>query len=115
MALNAGTINADSGMSQAIYEALYVNMKSGFENETPSPEVIEGWKKLAFIIAKGVIDHLKANMEITGISSTGTVTAEVTAQSGSAEPNAHTHQVTLPAAGNGIVLTLVGDTTGHVQ
>lgn len=34
-------------------------------------EVRTGWKKLAYAIAKGVIEHLKSNLEIYGIETQG--------------------------------------------
>ncbi len=76
MALEIGDINKKpgemGGMSQAIYDALYKNLKGGFKNGLPK-EVIDGWKKLAFAISTGVIEHIKSNMEINGINTSGKV------------------------------------------
>ncbi len=73
MALEAGTIDADSGMSKAIYDALHDNLKDGFLPDPPSTEVKDGWKKLSFCIATGVIEYIKTNMEINGIQTAGII------------------------------------------
>ncbi|MCP4647337.1 MAG: hypothetical protein GY852_06320 [bacterium] len=79
MALEAGTDKADSGMSRAIYlqiDALlspqFGSSNSGDDGSALS-QAREGWKQLSFAIAQGVIEHIKANMEIFGISTKGRV------------------------------------------
>lgn len=100
MALEAGNINAENGMSKAIYDALYDKMKTNFPGEQPSEEVCDGWKKLAYSIAFGVIEHIKINMEINGITAEGSVTTVVTGNTGQAD---------------GVIFTQNNDGTGHIQ
>ena len=66
MEFNAGSINADSGMSKLIYESMYNHLKSGFPGE-PTPELLTAWKKLAYSIAAGIIDYFKTESKIAGI------------------------------------------------
>jgi hypothetical protein len=73
MPLSAGSREADSGMSKAIYDALFENLKDGFKDKTPTEDVKNGWKKLAFAISTGVIDHIKSNMEIKGVTTSGKI------------------------------------------
>ncbi len=83
MSLNAGNITADAGMSKDIYDAMLANMSDGFPDGV-SDEVKTGWRKLAYSIADGVIQHIEANMEISGDTQAG------------GEDN-HTHPVSLSA------------------
>ncbi|HET7872214.1 MAG TPA: hypothetical protein VFL42_06860 [Terriglobales bacterium] len=86
MALDAGDSNASSGMSQTIYDAMNTAMKDGIPPDQ-LPDVQKGWKKLAASIAQGVVNHLKANLEVTvsGVQASGTFNAQniTTAQTGS--------------------------------
>ena len=89
MALDPGTENADTGMSAAIYEELSLLLSKPFDNaiaaapdnearraaENILAQARDGWKKLSYCIAKGVVDHITHNMEITGLQATGTVTS----------------------------------------
>jgi hypothetical protein len=52
-------------------------MKEGIDEAT-LPDVQKSWKKLAFAIATGVIEHLKSAMEIKGIQSSGSISIPVT-------------------------------------
>lgn len=67
MGLEPGDITAAGGMSKAIYDALFNNMKGSFPDSKPSEDVCQSWKKLAYSISYGVIEHIKSNMEINGI------------------------------------------------
>ena len=69
MALQIGDINASFGMSKAIYDELN-NILSPPLDGTPSEEMTkirDAWRQLAFAVAKGVISHIKSNMEISGV------------------------------------------------
>jgi hypothetical protein len=112
MALEAGNESADNGMSKAIYDALYDSLKANFDEEKPPDDVCDSWRKLAYSIAFGVIEHIKSNMEINGIevavsNVSTTVTVATTCPSG---------EGTGTGTGSG---TAEGqqsnDGTGHVQ
>jgi hypothetical protein len=77
MALQPGDADASLGMSLKIYEKINEVLKEGIDQAT-LPDVQRSWKKLAFAIATGVIEHLKSDMEITGIQSSGSISAPVT-------------------------------------
>ena len=86
MALEIGSEEADSGMSQAIYEQIDYYLSPALEEAVDSAEdaakaaaqealdaAREGWKKLSYAIAKGVIEHIKAHLEIHDIETAGEV------------------------------------------
>jgi hypothetical protein len=75
VALQPGDVSASAGMSLTIYTHMNDVLKDGVPPDT-LPKAQESWKKLAFAIASGVIEHLKSNMEITGIQ--GQATANLT-------------------------------------
>jgi hypothetical protein len=81
--MQAGNIEATSGMSKAIYDAMEANMSDAFPDGVPDV-VQEGWKKLAFCIATGVVDHIKSNMDVDGTTAAGGA-------------DNHTHTVSLSA------------------
>ncbi|BAP56311.1 hypothetical protein THII_2014 [Thioploca ingrica] len=56
-------------------------------------DVRAGWKKLAYAIAKGVIEHLTANLEIYGIETKGDL--PIKGNTGTALPNNHLHALDL--------------------
>ncbi len=66
MPLQAGDINASSGMSKAIFDQFDSNLMTQDAKNKLKPEdlaaIREGWKKLAYSIAKGIIDHLESNV-----------------------------------------------------
>jgi hypothetical protein len=69
MALDKGDITASGGMAKAIYDKLREVLEpdlvaSGAEGD----KVREGWRKLSYAIATGVIMHVVDHMEITGIT-----------------------------------------------
>jgi hypothetical protein len=109
MALEIGDQKASSGMSQAIYEQLNTLLSPPLQDMAPADQekVRDGWRQLAFAIATGVINHLKSNMEIFGVQTSGPVTTTVTGTvSGS----------TVTGTGTGNVTTnQTGATTGHVR
>lgn len=77
MPLQPGDVHASAGMSQKIYDHMNAVMKDGVPEAT-LPDVQKSWKKLAFAIASGVIEHLKTDMEITGIQTSATISVPVT-------------------------------------
>ena len=76
MALTIGDSSASDGMTKAIYDKL---------NEVLSPAVPasdlahaqDGWKKLAFAIATGVVNHIVSNGEIQGLAVGGSASLAV--------------------------------------
>jgi hypothetical protein len=77
MAMQIGDAGATAGMAKAIFDEIE-NQLSGGMSPGDLANVRPSWKKLAFAIATGVINHIKSNMEIFGIQSTGPVTTTVT-------------------------------------
>jgi hypothetical protein len=109
MALQIGDTNATSGMSKAIYDQFDALLSPPLAGMPPADleKVRTGWRQLAYAIAKGVVEHIKTNMEISGIQTTGSVNVNVTGTvSGSS----------VTGTGTGTVnTTQSGPTTGHVQ
>ena len=69
MALQAGDQTAAAGMAKAIFDQLDALLSPGLASlsEAEKEPVRDGWRKLAFAIAGGVVAHIVANMEIFGI------------------------------------------------
>lgn len=70
MALVTGDNSASSGMAKAIYDVLNSEIINNLHVNTPTSvkaAMIQSHKKLAYCIAKGVIDHIKSNMEVKGV------------------------------------------------
>ncbi|RZI53868.1 MAG: hypothetical protein EOP16_00540 [Pseudonocardia sp.] len=110
MALVIGDDTAAEGMAGDIYvqleRALSPPMQKAVDEAADEAKATaerslvaarEGWKKLAFAIAHGVITHLLANMEVVGIDVSGSITATVTGESAVAAPGAHKHGIELTA------------------
>jgi len=93
MALTVGDKDASAGMTKAIYDALRAILEDDLKSlgEDKLAPIREGWKKIAYAVAKGVIEHIQTNMEITGIQTQGIV------------------------SGTNVVLTQSNDGTGHVE
>lgn len=68
MALIIGDKNASSGMSKAIYDKIREVMEpiDGVTGQALE-DLRNSWKKLSYAIADGVVNHIKANMEIHGV------------------------------------------------
>ncbi len=94
MPLDPGTVAATSGMSKAIFEQMDAVLSPAFSQlpQGDLDQAREGWRKLSFAIAGGVVSHIVANMEIYGIQVAGEIQQIGT--------------VTLPQS---------GATTGHVK
>jgi hypothetical protein len=127
MTLLPGTAAADSGMAKAIYDQMETLLapplqaavaKATGEAKKKAQDALEGaedgWRKLSFCIATGVISHLKSNLEIRGVQTAGTVNAPVSGLTGQAQPNAHQHQVSLAAGQAGLTFTQSNSGTGLV-
>jgi hypothetical protein len=76
MAIDIGDSGALGGMTKDIYEKL---------NELLSPKVPpdalpaaqSGWKEIAFAVATGVVTHLLAHLEVTGLTVSGSANLTV--------------------------------------
>ena len=121
MPLDTGSEQADSGMSQAIYQELDRLLSPPLQDAVGDAQAVQatldgaraGWKKLSYAIAKGVIEHLKANMEIVGIQAQGNINAPV--QGNTSLVNGHQHGVDLTAVQNNAAFTQSNDGPGHVK
>ena len=69
MSLEIGNITANTGMSKSIYDQINTVLSPSLEemSEEDMEKVRESWRKLAFAVATGVIEHIKSNMEISGV------------------------------------------------
>jgi hypothetical protein len=109
MALVIGDQTATTGLTQSIFEQMDAVLMSAEDKGKLKPpdleKVRDGWRKLAFAIAAGVIDHLKENMEVTGIKASGTVSLDVKNDS----------SVHIGTASGSVTLSQSGPTTGHVN
>lgn|SRR5215813_4986791 len=115
MALMIGEPTADTGMSKAVYDQLQSVLEpdlGGLSTEARS-QLRESWQKLAYAIARGVIEHLMANMEVVGIQSQGNVNAPV--QGNTSLVSGHQHGVNLAGVQNNVVFTQSNDGTGHIK
>ncbi len=113
MALVIGSSAADAGMSKAIYDQvdalLAPPLKKAVDDATggakgKAQEALdaarEGWKKLSFAIATGVVNHILTNMEIAGIQARGDINAAVSGQA---------------ATQSGVTFVQSNDGTGRVR
>ncbi len=111
--LAIGTLAADSGLTKAVYDQLdallALPLQKSVDEATaearPAAQQAldaarDGWKKLAFAVASGVVRHLVDNLEVTGVQTGGNVTAVVSGQ---------------VAVQNGVVFTQTNSGTGHVR
>jgi len=80
MPLAYGTVTAPEGMTTAIYNELILLFEADLINSgAERAKVEEGFKKLSYAIAAGVIKHVKLNMDISGIHvAGGTQTSDIT-------------------------------------
>lgn len=113
MALQIGSENANVGMSLAIYLMMDQQLSPPLQKavddaigdaKPKAQEALdkarEGWKKLSYAIATGVIEHITANMEVFGIKTQGIVSAAVTGNT---------------AVQNNVIFTQNNDGTGRVR
>lgn len=106
MALDAGDKEAQTGMTKAIYDQLNTLLSPAIPAAS-LPDVQRGWRTLAYAISKGVVDYLVANMEVTGIQTSGTLTVNVAAP---ANPGA-----VIGSGTSNFTAAQTGPTTGHVK
>lgn len=78
-----------------------------------------GWEKLSYAIAKGVMEHIMANMEIYGIQTSGNIKTDVDGATKMALSNytalKHSHDVDLEGVKDNAIFTQSNDGTGHVR
>lgn len=117
MALQIGDQSAGSGMTKAIYDQMVAVLEPGLDGleESKKTPIRENWKKTAFAVAKGVIEYMVANMEISGITCKGNISASVSGRTGAAPPAAHVHTVGLTGTQNNVVFTQNNDGSGRVR
>jgi len=128
MSMDAGSAEASSGMSKAIYTEmdkvlsppLVKAVDDASEETKPGTqkaldEARRNWKQMSFAIATGVIAHLKESMEITGIQTSGDVSANVSGSTGPIAPGPHVHTVALTATQQALMFKQTGSTLGHVK
>lgn len=86
MALDVGNIEATTGMSKAIYDQLKAQIEPDLKDLKPDEisAIQKSWQKMAFAVATGVVEHLKANLEIVGVTTQGDVTVNVQGNVGNA-------------------------------
>lgn len=117
MSLTPGDQDANTGMTKAIYDELLAALEPDLPDlsEAELEPIRDSWKKMAFAVATGVINHIRANMEIRGIQTQGNVTTTVNGNTGTAPPANHVHTVNLSGTATNVVLTQSNDGTGRVQ
>lgn len=117
MALQIGDQNATSGMTKAIYDQMRAVLEDGLSGleEDKKESIRASWKKTAYAIATGVIEHLKSNMEIHEIRCAGDVNTTVSGSTGPAPPGPHVHTANLTGTQSDVVFTQNNDGTGHVR
>jgi hypothetical protein len=108
MALVIGNVSAESGMSQAIYveidallsPPLQEAVDNASDDAKPAAQEAldkarEGWQKLAFAVATGVINHIVNELEVHNVQTRGTVNTTVNGNTGPAAPANHQHTVSV--------------------
>lgn len=121
MALNAGDINAISGMSKAVFDQLDLNLMTQEEKDKLKPEELEAirnaWKKLAYSISQGLTKYLVDNLEIFDVKTKGTISPSVSGDTGVMVPSGanHVHNVNLTGAQADVVFTQSNNGTGRVR
>lgn len=102
-------------MSYLIYHELNQLLSPPLLQANLSAEQLDpiraGWKKLAYAIAKGVVEHLKSNLEIYGIKTEGDLS--ITGDTGIALPNNHIHAINLSIPQ--VSFNQSNEGTGHVK
>jgi hypothetical protein len=65
-------------MSRDIYDQLNQLLSPAITDAPTLAKAQTSWQQLAFAIATGVVSHIKANMQISGIQVSGNINATVT-------------------------------------
>jgi hypothetical protein len=117
MALQIGDRAATSGMTKAIYDEMAAVLEPGLDglDESSKTPIRESWKKISFAVAKGVIDHIVAHMDIFGVTCMGDIAASVDGSTGSVPPGPHTHPVALTGIQSNVVFRQNNDGVGRVR
>lgn len=129
MALLSGDTSAANGMSKAIFEEMdrYLSpplikaIEDAKDDDVKESAIKalqdarDGWRKLSYCIAKGVIDHIKANMEVFGVETQGNIRTSVVGNTGSSPPNNHYHSVNLSGVEEKVTFVQSNDGTGRVR
>jgi hypothetical protein len=117
MALSIGDANASSGMTKAIYDQMRAVLESGLDGlaEDKKAPIRDNWKKTAFAVATGVIQHLTANLEVYGVHCQGSIQPSVSGNTGAAPPNNHVHSVGLTGTQSNVEFIQNNDGVGHVR
>jgi hypothetical protein len=115
MALIKGDITASDGMAKTIYDKLQeVFLPAATASGVDMAKLQETWQKLAYAIASGVIDHLTANTEITGIK-TKWKDDESTKIYGQTTSGDHSHNVVVNGSHAGVEFAQSNDGLHHVK
>ena len=116
MALDEGDITASSGMAQAIYDQIVLNLEDDLGDITDEEKepIREGWQKLAHAVATGVINHLISNMEISGIDTRGNVSVAITGSTATASGHNHARG-TLSGSASNVTFSMINEGTGYVS
>ena len=128
MSLIKGNESANTGMSKAIYEKMDKQLSPPLqeaidEAEGEPKKVAEdalkkariNWKKLSYAIAYGVIDHIRSNMVIQGVTTSGNVNTSVNGETAFNVPGGHKHGVALSGTESNVEFTQNNDGTGLVD
>jgi hypothetical protein len=128
VALAVGSVSADSGMSKAIYDQMDALLSPPLQAavdgasgpaKAKAQEALDaardGWKKLSFAIATGVVTHILSSLEVVGVETRGNVGASVSGSTGTAPPGPHSHSVSLGATQTSLTLTQSNDGPGRVR
>ena len=119
MALKAGDITATSDMSKAIYDQLDKNLMTDDDKKKLKPDELkaiqDGWRKLAYAIAQGIVGYLEANLEIDGVLAKGDVNVAVNGNTLAGGPDNHVHGVSLTGTQSGVVFNQCNDGTGLIR
>lgn len=118
MAMEVGNLNAQSGLTRQIFEELRAVYEPDVIDDVDG-ETLEtlraAWRKLAFAVAKGVVEHLRDNLEIHDVRTRGNVATEISGTTAAADPApGHTHGVELVGEQNGLELDQIPG-TGRVE
>jgi hypothetical protein len=114
MALNKGDINASTGMAKAIYDKLQeVLLPDAAAGGGDLSKLQETWQKLAYAIAAGVVEHIVASEEISGIK---TKWYDTTPVYGVTSTNSgHSHTVTVKGTVSGVEFAQSNDGLNHAK
>lgn len=117
MTLEDGNKEATVGMSKAIYDKMKEVIEPDLEGLTEDNlnTMRKSWQEMAYAIATGVIDHVKANMEIFGVTTQGNVNTTVQGNTGPADPSGHLHVVKLSGVASNVTFTQNNDGTGRAR